>query len=132
MPRSTIGLTTKVMLAEITRRRATLRKLQNRRKALMAQLANVESMIVAAGGSLLRGRGLRSGVRRPQNRMKLSEAMVQAMRSDKAMSVHEIAGHVRKAGYVSNSPSFKTIICQTLAREKQFKRVSRGMYMLKS
>jgi hypothetical protein len=131
MPRIKIGLTTEAMLSEITRRRTLLRDLQKERKSLTTQLSRCEAKILAAGGSLLRGRGIRGGIRRPRNSMKLSDAMSMVMSKETPMSVAEIADAVRKIGYISNSASFKTIIYQTLAREKKFKKIGRGLYVTK-
>ena len=44
----------------------------------------------------------------------------------------QIADAASKAGYKSVSKTFHTIIYQTLARDKRFKRAGRGQYVLKS
>ncbi len=131
MPKIKIPLTTEALVAEIDRRRTLLRKLQSERKNLLKQLAKVEFKILSSGGELLRGRGLRTKMRRPRNSMKLMDVMVRVMNRESPMNVSQIAEAVNNAGYMSTSASFKTIICQTLARERQFKKAGRGLYMLK-
>lgn len=127
-------MSTEAMLAELKRRKNTTRKLETKRAKLLKQLQKLDAEIAAAGGSTSGAPAARraGGGRRVKNAMKLPDAMVKVMSTDKSMSVAQIAEAVRKIGYVSNSATFNTIIYQTLAREsKIFKKVERGQYALK-
>jgi hypothetical protein len=120
------------MLAEIKRRRSGLAKLISRRRKLARQLAKLDQQIARVGGVGGGASAGRSGAgRRPRNKITLSGAMVKVMSATKAMSVAQIAAAVRKIGYKSVSKTFNTIIFQTLGRDKQFKKKSRGQYVLR-
>ena len=51
--------------------------------------------------------------------------------SGKTMGVTELSEAVQKAGYRTTSPNFRTIVNQTLIKDKRFKRVERGLYTVK-
>ncbi|MEM9082824.1 MAG: hypothetical protein AAGB34_04445 [Planctomycetota bacterium] len=44
------------------------------------------------------------------------------------MSVTDAAHAVQQAGYATTSDNFRTIVNQTLLKDKRFKRVARGQY----
>ncbi|MFN7019759.1 MAG: hypothetical protein ACK4WH_00345 [Phycisphaerales bacterium] len=73
------------------------------------------------------GTGLR---RRPKNDSNLVEAL-QKLLTGKTLSVTAAAEEVQKAGYMSTSPNFRTIVNQALINSKKFKRVGRGLYTSK-
>jgi hypothetical protein len=109
--------------SEIKRREKFTRSLQRRREKLLQQLAEVEAEIATHGALSGGGRG----GRRPRNESNLPEALVGVL-SGKTMSVTEAAEAVQKAGYITTSPNFRTIVNQALIRDKRFKRVGRGQY----
>lgn len=47
------------------------------------------------------------------------------------MSVTEVAEAVQRQGYKTTSPSFRTIVNQTLINSGKFRPVSRGQYTAK-
>ena len=108
--------------SEIKRREKHAGSLQKRREKLVKQLAEIDAEIASIGG--LGGGG---GGRRPRNESNLPEALVQVL-TGKTMSVTEAADAVQKAGYITTSPNFRTIVNQALIRDKRFKRVGRGQY----
>ena len=57
-------------------------------------------------------------------------ASLQQLLTGKQMGVNEMTKAVQEAGYKSNSKIFRTIVNQTLAKEKRFKKVGRGQYAL--
>ena len=69
--------------------------------------------------------------KRPQNKPSLREIVLKVLQAEKAQSIPEIIAAVNKAGYVSKSKTFATIIGQTLknAGDKVI-RVKRGLYAL--
>jgi hypothetical protein len=62
--------------------------------------------------------------------MNLIEALGKVL-DGKTMSVTEVSEAVQKAGYKTTSPSFRTIVNQTLINSGKFKRVERGKYTAK-
>lgn len=107
--------------SEIRRREKAARSLQRRRQKLLQQLADIDAEI-AAHGAMIGGGG-----RRARNDSNLPDALVQTL-TGKTMSVTEAAEAVQKAGYITTSPNFRTIVNQALIRDKRFKRVGRGQY----
>jgi hypothetical protein len=132
MNKSLKSLSVDEMLSEIKRRNRLVKKLNDKRTALLHKVAQVEEEIRNSGGEIKKG-GLSIGgvTRRPRNEMSLPDAMAQVMSKDKSMSVAEIEEAVTKIGYKSTSSTFKTIIFQALAKDKRFKKASRGQYLLK-
>lgn len=110
------------------RQRGELRaadRLGRKRNTLLSKLASIDAELAKLG----HGAGRRGivGRKRPRNEMNLADALAQVL-SKAVMSVTEVAGEVQKAGYMTTSPSFRTIVNQTLIKDKRFKRVGRGKY----
>lgn len=114
--------------AELARRQRTVSALRKRRDRLAEKLAALDAELSAMGGGrLASGTGFR---KRPKNDSNLVDAL-HALLDGKTMSVTEAAEEVQKAGYKTTSPSFRTIVNQTLINSGRFKRVSRGQYTSK-
>lgn len=132
---------------ELSRRQSALDGLMRRRDELSDALAELESEIQRYGGTGRRGRGrprgvgMRRGPGRPpgsgkrrgrRGRGRNAANLVQSLRSvlnGKTMSVTEVSDAVRKAGYKTSSPNFRTIVNQALlANPDVFKKVARGQY----
>jgi len=125
------AMTTAELRAELRRRDSSLRKLENRREKLARQLVEVEGEIRSMGGTADIGTTARGMVRRrPRNDMNLADSLVK-MLSGKTMSVTEAAEKVVEAGYRTTAANFRTIVNQTLIRDKRFKKISRGQYTSK-
>ncbi|MGD9690166.1 MAG: hypothetical protein AB7K52_10985 [Phycisphaerales bacterium] len=111
---------------EIARRRSGVSSLLKRRKALERRLAALDAKIHAAGGSAggaVRGR---RGPR-PKNSANLVDSLRKLL-NGKTLSVTDAADAVRRAGYRTNSPNFRTMVNAALLKKKFFKRTGRGMY----
>ena len=104
-----------------------LSKLERKRNKLAEALSALDAEIAAMGGS---ARASRSGRRRPRNDSNLADALVKLLKNS-TMSVTEAAEQVQKAGYLTTSPNFRTIVNQTLLKDSRFKRVGRGQYTAK-
>lgn len=102
-----------------------LSKLETKREKLAGQLAELDAEIARIGGSVRSG-----GRRRPRNDSNLAEALAKVLKNA-TMSVTDVAEAVQKAGYVTTSPNFRTIVNQTLLKDDRFKRVGRGQYTAK-
>ncbi|MDP7636095.1 MAG: hypothetical protein QF577_00960 [Phycisphaerae bacterium] len=69
--------------------------------------------------------------RRGGKRISLTASLANALKAKSPLSVAEATQAVLKRGYRSKSKIFRTIVCQTLSKDKQFKSVKRGVYALK-
>ena len=108
---------------EIKRRERHLSTLERKRAKLIDQLAEVEGQIAEQGGALAASQGRK----RPRNDQNLADALVELLASQ-TLNVTSIAEEVQRAGYRTSSPNFRTIVNQTLIKDKRFKRVGRGLY----
>jgi len=111
---------------ELRRRQGAAGRLIRKRTGLAARLASLDHQIAALG--VTAGGG--AGRTRPRNELTLVAALAKVL-SGKTMSVTDVAQAVQTAGYRTSSPSFRTIVNQTLINSGQFKRVSRGQYTAK-
>ena len=131
MKRALKNLSVDELLSEIKRRNKEINKLNRRRATLLAKVVEVEAQIRASGGEIKDVRSARVVGKRPKNAMALPDVMAKVMSKEKTMSVAQIEAAVTKAGYQSTSSTFKTIIFQALAKDKRFKKASRGQYALR-
>lgn len=117
---------------ELRLRQRRIGPLMKKRAKAAAKLAKIDAEIESLGGSVGgRGVAMGGGRTRPRNEMNLVDALKKLL-NGKTMGVTEIADAVQKAGYKTTSPSFRTIVNQTLINTKNaFKRVSRGQYTAK-
>lgn len=115
--------------AELRRRQKDVTGLQKKRDRLAAQLAELDMQLAELGYAQEGMQGIMGvpGRRRPRNEMPLTDALVDLLK-DKTLSVTEAAIEVQRAGYKTTSPNFRTIVNQTLLRDKRIKRVGRGLY----
>lgn len=107
--------------AELRRRRRGVTALIQKRDSLRARLAEVEQQLRGVGGA-------EKTRIRPQNEMNLVEALKKVL-SGKTMGVTQVAEAVQKAGYKTFAANFRTIVNQTLIKNRKlFKKISRGQY----
>lgn len=117
------ALSTRELQAELARRERQLGGLARKRDRLREQLEAVEQEIRDLGGDS--DTAVR---RRPRNEMNLVEAL-QVVLKGRELGVTEAADAVlSETGYQTSAANFRTIVNQTLLREKAFKKVSRGVY----
>jgi hypothetical protein len=134
--------------AEVARREQLAAGLQMKRDELLRELEAINQEL-AGGGGVRRGpgrppgsgRGLRGrtmGIGRPgarggrRGRGRGGVSLVGALHNllkGQTMGVAEAAVAVRKAGYKSSSPNFRTMVnAAFLSNPDKFNRVSRGQY----
>jgi hypothetical protein len=102
--------------------------LQRRRDRLAQRIADMDEQIRAMGGQL---RGLGRGGGRARNAKSLPEAL-HALLKGRTMRVVDAAEAVQKAGYRTNSRTFRVQVNIALVKRKDlFKRVGRGQYTAK-
>jgi hypothetical protein len=106
-----------------------VQSLIRKRENLMKRVHSLDSEIAALGIALGSRRGV-TGRRRPRNDSNLADALVGVLKT-KTLSVTDVAQAVQEAGYVTTSPNFRTIVNQTLIKDKRIKRVGRGLYTAK-
>jgi hypothetical protein len=117
------GMTTEALQAELKRRERHLKQLHKKREKLLTQLQEVDAQIVAEGGSVTGG----VTRKRFRNDSNLADALVDLLKTQ-TLTVTEATSKVQEAGYRTTAANFRTIVNQTLIRDKRFKRVSRGKY----
>lgn len=122
------GVSVHDLQRELARRQRELTSLHRRRSRLVEKLKTLDASIAGLGGMISAGPD--GSRRRPRNDKNLVEALAELL-DGKTMSVTEAADEVQKAGYVTTSPSFRTIVNQTLINSGRFKRVGRGLYTTK-
>lgn len=126
---------------ELQQQKRRLGQLQKRRQQVAKELDAIDREIhdLEGGGTGRSGkkatekkapkRGRRR--RRPKNTKPLQDYIVEVLQKNpKGLRVREIADAVVKAGYKTNSDNFYNIVAGAL-KDKQFKRLSRGVYGVK-
>ena len=112
---------------EIRRRERQLTTLHRKREKLVAQLSEIDEQITELGGTASGASPIGGGRKRYRNDSNLADALVDLLKNQ-TLSVTAASIEVQKAGYKTTSPNFRTIVNQTLLRDKRFKRVGRGLY----
>src|SRR4051812_8831463 len=107
MPRGLARLSVAELMSELRRRRSSAGRLQGKRSKLAAKIAGLDEEIKRLGGTA-NGAGGRPGAgTRPRNSMTLNAALAKVLKG-KPMSVGDAMAAVQKAGYRTNSNSFRT------------------------
>lgn len=125
MPASVAELSIESLERLIAKRRRDLARLLKKRQKVERKLAVIDEQIASLGGSgAVRGS-------RARNEVSLVEAITGVLeKAGGAMKVGDITYKVLATGYRSTSPNFKSIVNQTLIKEKKFKNAARGLYHL--
>ena len=136
MPRAKLAkVSVEELRKEISRRQKALPALVAKRDALNCQIAELEALgaVKPAAARLGRKPGRKPGRRamRAARPGSLRGALAEALASKKKLSVAEMVAAVRAAGYKSQSKFFPKVVGMTLAKDKRFKRISRGVYALR-
>ena len=109
----------------LQQRRGELGKLRKQRAELERDMAKLDRKIESLGGGRSRGG-------RAKNQMSLTALMDEILqKASKPMQVGDILAKVEAAGYRSSSANFRSIINQTLIKDKRFSSAGRGLYQLK-
>ncbi len=122
------SVSTDALSRELSRRQQAVRRLERRRDKLAAELEQIDRELGELGG--LGGVQIGGVRKRPRNDANLADSLVRVLKN-RTMSVTEVADAVRQAGYRTSAENFRTIVNQTLIKDKRFKRVSRGQYTAK-
>lgn len=128
MPTAISDLSLSALERLVAKRRHEIDRLLRKRRKLEAKIDKVDEQIAALGGN--GGAAGRRGSR-PHNAVSLNEAIAGVLeRAGKPLGVPEITQKVLATGYRSSSLAFKSIVNQTLIKDKRFKNTARGIYGL--
>jgi hypothetical protein len=130
-PSSTAAMTIAQLQNVLNSRRAQLNQLMKERDRAQQRLQTIERQIARVAGRGM-GNGSGGGGGRVRNAASLVQTMENILKgSSKPMPVGDITQAVLKTGYKTNSANFRSIVNQTLIKEKQFSSAGRGLYQLK-
>jgi hypothetical protein len=135
MPRGRrrIDLSIAELQQALQERNREARLLQQRRKALLAELAGVDKRLSTLLGSKPAAPRRRVAAGRGRRRAggTLPDAITKVLAAaGKPMRLRDIAQAVKAAGYKSASRDFYNVVSQALHAKPQFKNVRRGFYRL--
>jgi hypothetical protein len=126
-PASSLGtLSVQDLRHELSRRERGAESLLRRRARLAAKLRALDDQLAEFGLSANTG----SNGKRPKNQGTLVDALLTVFKGS-TLSIAEAEAAVRKAGYRSNAKNFRTIVSIALSTSGKFKRVQRGIYVMK-
>lgn len=143
MPRKASVMSIQELRRRLVAQEREVARLKKAREKLIKQLAKVDKVIVAAGGSLSptpagKARANKPAVapgrksRKRSGGKPLIDYILGVLKgSPKGIRVKEVMNAVTRAGYVSRSKDFYGIVATALREGPQFKNISRGVYALK-
>jgi hypothetical protein len=136
MPRLSLArVPTGVLKKELSRRLEALPKLMAQRDELNCQIAELEALAGAEETPkptkvpAPRRRGRRA--KRAKSPMSLARTLAEVIKTKDSMSIAEATKGVLATGYTSKSKDFPNLVSMTLANDKRFERVARGVYRLR-
>ena len=136
MPRMSLAkVATDALKKELQRRLEALPELIAQRDELNRQIAELEALGAAKEAPepmkvpAPRKRGRRA--KRAKSPMSLVSTLAEVIKVKESMSIREAAEAVLASGYKSKSKDFPNLVSMTLASDKRFERVARGMYRVK-
>jgi hypothetical protein len=138
MPRTAAasGLSIAQLEKMLNVRKGEIQRLTRQRNKVARRLDAIDSRIRALGGNGHGGRGGGGGGGGAGSRVRNEKSLIEMIegvlgKSGKPMKVGDIADAVRAGGYRSNSANFRSIVNQTLIKEKKFGSAGRGLYQMK-
>ena len=129
-------LSTVALKKELQRRLEALPKLIAQRDELNQQIAEIEGVAAAeecpkpTRVPAPKKRARRA--KRAKSAVSLASTLAEAIKAKETMSVAEAAEAALAAGYKSKSKDFSNLVNMTLASDKRFERVARGVYRVRS
>lgn len=128
-------VSTEMLAEELRRRRRNLGPLTRLLTAARERVVELEEQVASLGAEVSQAissaAGRRGGGKRARNEATLVPSLAAVLRG-KTMGVTEVAEAVKKAGYKTTSPNFRTIVNQALIKNRDvFKKVKRGQYTAK-
>ena len=118
-----------------------LTTLQTQRQKIAKQLASIDDEIAALGGEPVKGKRkarrkaskkiVAKRVKRTKRGQSLADVLAEVLVGKGNVKVAEAAKLAVGAGYKSKSRQFGNVVSQTLSVDKRFKKIARGVYVLK-
>lgn len=133
MSRSTTlsSATFQQLQTELRRRHRKVAALQRRRERIARKVGALDDLIASIGGTAIGRMPLGPGRGRARNEKSLAEALHEVLKGQ-TMRVTDVAEAVQKAGYKTNSRTFRVQVNIALVKRRDlFKRVGRGQYTAK-
>ncbi len=118
---------------EISRRQKLLPTLIAQRDELDRQIAAIQGLEAAEAAEPAATKAPKKARRRrrAKNKISLADALVAFLAGKLKVGVAEAMQGVLEAGYKTKSKIFRTMVNQTLLKDKRFKKVGRGEFALK-
>jgi hypothetical protein len=126
---------TEALKKELQRRLEVLPRLIAQRDELNCQIAElaalgaVEKAPEPAKGPAPRKRGRKA--KHAKSPMSLASTLADVIKAKESMSIAEAVRGARASGYKSKSKDFPNLVSMTLANDKRFERVARGVYRVR-
>jgi len=125
MPRGKVELSIAKLKGYLDQQMDKRQVLLREKKKLLKEMSKLDAKLSSLEGGAITGK-------RASNSHSLVETLQQVLSKTEGMRIPEIQEAAQKAGYVSTSDNFRSIINQTLIREKKlFTKLERGLYTLK-
>jgi hypothetical protein len=123
-------ISTAELQAELARRQKSARGLADKRVRVARELQAVEAELALLCGRKPAPVALEPPTRGPRahNAMTLPEALAAAVKPGEVVSPQEAAARVKAAGFESGARTFGMMVATALAKDKRFRRQSRGRY----
>ena len=123
-------ISTAELQAELARRQRSAHGLSDRRARIARELQAVETELALLSGRKPVAVAAAAASRGPRarNSVTLSEALASAVKLGEVISPLEAAALVRAAGFESGARTFGMMVATALAKDKRFRRLSRGRY----
>jgi hypothetical protein len=129
------SLSTAELLRELARRDKSAAKLEAQRDKLLEELEQINAQLAIYGVAALRG-SVRSSTpaaaggkrTRARNAVSLPDAITMAMEIGAVVSPNEASDLLISNGFKTTSQRFNMMVSNALAKDKRFKRISRGQY----
>ncbi len=122
---------------ELAAKESQMAKLRAQRDKVAKQLAGLDRQIAALGGEAAparkpaRKRAPKDRTRAARSTRSLGDVLAEVLGNKGNVKVAQAAKLALEAGYKSKSAQFGNIVSQTLSVDKRFKKISRGVYVLK-
>lgn len=134
MPRAKLAFVPLAVLQkEIARRQKLLPQLIAQRDLLNRQIAEIQGLdaVEATEPAVPKAGRKTKRKRRARNKVSLADTLVVFLARKPKVTVAEATQGVLDAGYKTKSKIFRTVVNQTLLKDKRVKKVGRGEFALK-
>ena len=136
MPRSKLStMSIADLRQEIEHRQKRLPKLIAQRDALNREITELQGIATPEARKAAKPEAATRKIRRrrrAKNKVGLTDALAGFMKGKAKVMIGEAMEGVLAAGYKSNARDFRSVVNNTLLKDKRFKKVGRGEFTLKA